>query len=270
MKPDKQSQRRSTSAELSYQANELRKRFGEDLSSPVDIFSILQAQENLTLVFYPFSDRISGMCVRARSGEQLIAINSTRTLGRQRFTAAHELYHLFVQDEITDLPTAERVVICGAEIGGGRDEEEKNADCFASYFLSPNDALRSFIEKNLMKGARRPMTVDDIVRIEQHFRMSRQATLYRLVGDGWIPLDFANTFKVDIIASARRLGFSSELYVSTPAERQYFTSGSYIGLAERLMSSDVISNGKYEELLLDAYRADIVYNLEDEGQETYD
>ena len=217
----------------------------------------------MTLVFYPFSDRISGMCVRARSGEQLIAINSTRTLGRQRFTAAHELYHLFVQDEIT-------TVICGNEIGTGRDKEEKNADCFASYFLAPNDALRSFIEKNLLKGARRPMAVEDIVRIEQHFRMSRQATLYRLVGDGWIPLDIANTLKVDIIASARRLGFSNELYVPTPENRQYFASGNYIGLAERLMGSDAISSGKYEELLLDAYRADIVYNLEAEGQETYD
>lgn len=256
MKPDKKS-------ELSYQANELRKRFGEDLSSPIDVFAILQVQENLTLVFYPFSDRISGMCVRARGGEQLIAINSTRTLGRQRFTAAHELYHLFVQDEIT-------AVICGNEIGSGRDEEEKNADCFASYFLAPNDALRSFIEKNLLKGARRPMAVEDVVRIEQHFRMSRQATLYRLVGDGWLPLNFANTLKVDIIASARRLGFSKELYIPTPEDRQYFTTGSYIELAERLSDREVISNGKYEELLLDAYRADIVYNLEAEGQETYD
>ncbi|HEY9075030.1 MAG TPA: ImmA/IrrE family metallo-endopeptidase [Anaerolineaceae bacterium] len=264
MKPDKQS-------ELSYQANELRKRFGEDLSSPIDVFAILQSQENLTLVFYPFSDRISGMCVRARSGEQLIAINSTRTLGRQRFTAAHELYHLYVQDDIITLPAAGgATVICGSEIGAGRDEEEKNADCFASYFLAPNDALRSFIEKNLLKGARRPIVVEDVVRIEQHFRMSRQATLYRLVGDGWITFDFANTLRHDIIVSARRLGFSNELYVPTPEDRQYFASGSYIGLAERLRGSDVISNGKYEELLLDAYRADIVYNLEPEGRETYD
>lgn len=249
--------------ELIYQANELRKRFGEDLSSPIDVFAILQSQELLTLVFYPFSDHISGMCVRTRNGDQLIAINSTRTLGRQRFTAAHELYHLFVQDDIA-------TVICGNEIGAGRDEEEKNADCFASYFLAPNDALRSFIEKNLLRGASRLMTVEDVVRIEQHFRMSRQATLYRLVGDGWLTLDFANTLKRDIITSARRLGFSDELYVPTPESRQYFTSGSYIGLAERLMGSDGISSGKYEELLLDAYRADIVYNLEAEGQETYD
>jgi len=256
MKLDKKS-------ELSYQANELRKRFGEDLSSPIDVFSILQAQENLTLVFYPFSDRISGMCVRGRSAEQLIAINSTRTLGRQRFTAAHELYHLFIQDEIT-------TVICGSEIGGSRDEEEKNADCFASYFLAPNDALRSLIEKKILKSGRKSLTIEDIVRIEQYFHMSRQATLFRLVGDGWITPDFASTLRHDIIASARRLGFSNELYVPTPENRQYFASGVYIGLAERLLVNEVISTGKYEELLLDAYRADIVYNLEAEGQETYD
>ena len=256
MKPEKKS-------ELSYQANELRKQFGEDLSSPIDIIAILQSQENLTLVFYPFSDHISGMCVRTRSGEQMIAINSTRTLGRQRFTASHELYHLFVQNEIT-------TIICGNDIGAGRDEEEKNADCFASYFLAPNDALRSFIEKVLLKGTRRPLSVEDIVRIEQYFRMSHQATLYRLVGDGWITLDFANTLKYDIIASARRLGFGDELYKPTAENRQHFTTGSYIDLVERLSNGNVISNGKYEELLLDAYRADIVYNLEAEGQEMYD
>ena len=249
--------------ELSYQANELRKHFGEDLSSSIDVFAILQSQDHLTLVFYPFSNHISGMCVHTAGGDQLVAINSTRTLGRQRFTAAHELYHLFIQEEIT-------TVICGSEIGMGRDEEEKNADAFASYFLAPNDALRSFIEKNLLKGTRRPMMVEDVVRIEQHFRMSRQATLYRLVGEGWVTLDFANTLRRDIIASARRLGFGDELYAPTPESRQYFTTGSYIDLAQQLSDVEVISNGKYEELLLDAYRPDIVYNLEAEGQETYD
>ncbi len=249
--------------ELSYQANELRQRFGEDLSSPIDVFAILQSQECLTLVFYPLSQRISGLCVRTRRGDQLVAINSTQTLGRQRFTAAHELYHLFIQDGIA-------TVVCGNDIGTGRDEEEKNADAFASYFLAPNDALRGFIEKSLLKGSQRPLTIEDVVRIEQYFRMSRQATLYRLVGESQITIDFANTIKVDIIVSARKLGFSDELYIPTPENRQYFTTGSYIELAERLMNSDVISNGKFEELLLDAYRADIVYNLEAEGLERYD
>jgi len=250
-------------SELSYQANELRKQFGEDVSSPIDVFAILQSQERLTLVFYPFSDHISGMCVRTFSGHQVVAVNSTRTLGRQRFTAAHELYHLFVQKEIA-------AVICGSDIGIGREDEEKNADAFASYFLAPNDALRSFIEKNLLKGAERPLSVEDVVRIEQHFRMSRQATLYRLVGDNRISLELANTLKTGIIASARKLGFGDELYIPTPENRQYFTTGSYIEMVERLNTSELISTGKYEEFLLDAYRADIVYNLEAEGQEMYD
>jgi Zn-dependent peptidase ImmA (M78 family) len=249
--------------ELSYQANDLRKRFGEDTSSPIDVFAILQSQERLTLVFYPLSERISGMCVRTRGGDQLVAINSKLTHGRQRFTAAHELYHLFIQKEIQS-------VVCGKEIGAGKDEEEKNADGFASYFLAPNDALRSYTEKNLKKGKNRPVAPEDVVRIEQYFRMSRQATLYRLVGDGFIALEFANTLKRNIIASARKFGFNEELYISTPADRQYYTTGNYIGLAEQLNDRELISNGKYEELLLDAYRPDIVYNLEAESQEMYD
>lgn len=249
--------------ELSYQANELRKRFGEDLSSPIDVFAILQSQERLTLVFHPLSERISGMCIRTRGGDQLVAINSTLTLGRQRFTAAHEVYHLYVQKDISS-------VICGKEIGAGKDEEEKNADIFASYFLAPNDALRSYIENNLMKGKNRPVSLEDIVHIEQYFRMSRQATLYRLVGDDFITLEFANTLKVDVIASARKLGFDAELYTSTPSDRQYRTIGSYVEMAGQLKDQELISSGKYEELLLDAYRSDIVYNLQSEGQELYD
>lgn len=249
--------------ELSYQANELRKRFGEDLSSPIDVYAILQSQERLTLVFYPFSQHISGMCVRTQGGDQLVAINSSLTHGRQRFTAAHELYHLFIQKEIQS-------VVCGKEIGKGKDEEEKNADYFASFFLAPNDALRSYIEHNLKKGRERPLSLEDVVRIEQYFQMSRQATLYRLVGDDFINLDFANALKANIIASARKFGFSDELYIPTPADRQYYTAGSYIELAEQLNGQDLISNGKYEELLLDAYRADIVYNIAAEGQGTYD
>ena len=250
-----------TKSELSYQANELRQRFGEDLSSPIDVFSVMQSQERLTLIFYPFSTRISGMCVRMCAGDQLIAINSTGTLGRQRFTAAHELYHLFVQGEIT-------AVICGNDIGNNSDDEERNADAFASFFLAPNDALRSFIKNHLLKGTSRPLSLEDVVRIEQYFKMSRQATLYRLVGDDFISLEFANTIKMNIIPSARRFGFSDELYIPSPIERQHYTTGSYIDLAERLGNSDLISNGKYEEILLDAFREDIVYNLE--TQEIYD
>jgi Zn-dependent peptidase ImmA (M78 family) len=252
-----------TKVEISYQANELRKRLGEDVSSPIDIFALLPTQNKITLVFYPFSEHISGMSVRTSGGDQLAAINSKSTQGRQRFTAAHELYHMFIQKEF-------RSVVCGMVIGDSKDEEEKNADMFASYFLAPNDALRSFIENTLKKGKDRPFEVEDVVRLEQFFGMSRQASLYRLVGDGFITLEFANTLKVNIRFSARKFGFTEELYTSLPTNRQYYTTGGYIELSEKLLDRGLISTGKYEGLLLDAFRADIVYNLETSTQEVYD
>jgi len=47
----------------------------------------------------------------------------------------------------------------------------------------------------------------------------------------------------------------------TPVDRQYFTVRKYIEKVEQLKNEDLISNGKYEELLMDAYRVDIVYNI---------
>ncbi len=94
-------------SELIYQANELRKQFG-GIFFPDRSFAIMQSQEHLTLVFTHSPIRSPAGRAHAQ-GEQLVAINSTRTLGRQRFTAAHELYHLFIQDEIT-------TVICGNDI----------------------------------------------------------------------------------------------------------------------------------------------------------
>ncbi len=249
--------------DLSYQANKLRKQFGEDTTSPINIFSLLQSLKELTIIFFPFSDQISGMSSRTDHGDLVIVINSKMTNGRQRFTAAHELYHLFVQKEFQS-------VICGKEIGSGKDEEEKNADMFASYFLAPNDALRNFIESDLKKEKKRLDSLKDIVQIEQRFGMSRQATLYRLVGDGFITLEFKNNIKGSIIASARQFGFPDDLYIPNSDNRQCFTTGSYIEYAEKLKDSGLISTGKYEELLLDAYRADIVYNFEIEGHEIYD
>ena len=78
--------------DLSNKASTIRKRLGEDESSPVDIFSLVQTIENLTLVFYPLGSNISGACFRNRLSS-LIVVNSDMSLGRQRFSLAHELYH---------------------------------------------------------------------------------------------------------------------------------------------------------------------------------
>lgn len=230
--------------------------------SPIDIFASIGEIDNLTLVFYPFSENISGMCIK-QDKEKIIAINSSLSYGRQRYSAAHELYHLFIQ---LDLPTT---TICEKNIESQKKIPEIEANRFASYFLAPYDALKGYI-KDTLKKQPYTLSVDDVVKIEQYFQMSRQAILFRLINEGYIDEGFAETMKTNIIKSAIRLGYSTTLYLPLEQEKQYMTIGSYIKLAEELRDKDIISNGKYEELLLDAFRSDIVYNINMSEVERYD
>jgi Zn-dependent peptidase ImmA (M78 family) len=249
--------------ELNHNALLLRRKFGEDQNSPIDIFSLVNGYQGITLILHPMKNNISGMSGRIDKKDAYIAINSQHTYGRQRFTLAHELYHLYFQEKFN-------AVICGTDLEGNRDEEEMNADSFASYFLAPYDALKLFITENLGINHRQPLEVGDIVRIEQHFGMSRQATLVRLRWDNYILQQNYEELKQNVKSSARRLGYDAILYSPLPIDKQYFTSGRYITLAEELKEKEYISKGKYDELLLDAYRADIVYNLTDDGDYIYD
>lgn len=113
--------------ELNGEAISLRKEFGEDLDSPIDIFSLIHNNEDLTMVFYPMSNRVSGMCIRDGKNK-IIGINSTSTYGRQRFTIAHELYHLFFHEDF-------KSVVCSKDLEANKDPQEKEADMFASFDL---------------------------------------------------------------------------------------------------------------------------------------
>lgn len=247
--------------EINSDAIELRRYFGEDSYSPLDIFSMLKNSEDLTVVFYPMSERISGMSIR-NGNIKLIAINSTLTYGRQRFTAAHELCHLFLHDNF-------KSIVCNKDIDQNKDPQEREADMFASYFLAPYESMKDFIKTKLQKGQHQ-LDVSDIIRIEQHYGLSRQATLWRLKNDGYLSFEEADRLKTGIISFAAKLGFDISLYRPAPEEKQYYTLGRYIKLAEELREKELISGGKYEELLLTAFRSDLVYGLNLPGEEHYD
>ncbi|HHW74305.1 MAG TPA: hypothetical protein GX744_03505 [Firmicutes bacterium] len=112
--------------------------------------------------------------------------------------------------------------------------------------------------------------MDDVIRIEQFFGLSRQAILWRLIDDGYLTRKKADMMKRGVIASALRLGFDSKLYLPSPKEKQYITFGKYINLIEQLKDRELVSRGKYEELLLDGFRGDIVYGLGVQKEEQYD
>lgn len=177
--------------EINAEAIRLRRRFGEDVKSPLDIFSLLHNSDNLTIVFYPMSDRVSGMCIRD-GNNKIIGVNSTSTYGRQRYTIAHELYHLFFHRNF-------KSVVCSMDLETEKDPQEKEADMFASFFLAPYEALSYFIRCRLGKK-RYALKTNDVVRIEQYFGLSRQATLWRLINDGYLTRQRADTMKKGIIS----------------------------------------------------------------------
>lgn len=238
--------------EINAKAVELRKKYGEDENSYIDVFSMVNQIPDLTLVLYPMGEHISGICIK-NEGANLIAINSLMSYGRQRYSLAHELYHLFFDD-------SEGVSI-SAKSFEFNNENEKIADCFASYFLAPYNALRSLIQK---KGSAQ-LSMRDIISLEQSFGMSHRAMLRRLVSDGFIDKAVADTVPGNPLSYAKQYGYDDKLYLPTDEKKQKNTYGNYIVQAEELKNRDIISNGKYEELLLDAFRYDIVFGEDDIG-----
>lgn len=238
----------------------LRKRLGEDDASPIDIITLAYAIPHLSIVYYPMGKHLSGVCIKNK-GSNVIAVNSSMTLGRQRFSMAHELYHLFFDDD-------ELTAVCAKDIGEG-SQKEREADQFASYFLMPPNALSEMIAQIREKKSGQ-LSLGDIVCIEQHFQVSRQAILHRLIEENELSQQEAEAMRRNVILSAKNLGYSDALYRPAIDTRQYGTYGYYIQQVDKVMEQGLISNGKYEELLLSAYRSDLVYGEMDEGGEVFD
>ena len=227
--------------ELSTKAQELRELLGEDEIA------------GLTTVFYPLGENISGMCVRDNE-IKLIAINSTMSYGRQRFSLAHELYHLYFDDE-------SGFNVCSKRLDP-KSENERCADQFASYFLAPYKALRAAIKKVAGDSM---LSMHHVIALEQYFGMSHLAMFWRLVSEGYLSSDKLDDYCVGVMSMARHLGYEDKLYKPTPADMQRRTYGHYLKQVEELRQKDLVSPGKIDELLLDAFRDDIAFGLDEDG-----
>ena len=119
--------------ELNKLATRLRMAWKEDLKSPIDVFSRTIQQDTITLITRIMPQNMSGMCVKTGK-DVIIAINSAMSIGRQRFTLAHELYHAYYDESMTTF-------VCNKELEGVKSDSEKEADIFASLFLVPQAAI---------------------------------------------------------------------------------------------------------------------------------
>lgn len=228
-------------------ATESRRQLGFNLLVPVDIWWVLRT-EGISVIKKPLKSEISGLFMR-KQDVALVLVNSARTLGHQNCTAAHEYFHLRYDVELTGR-------VCTAGNFDPRNASERNADYFAAYFLVPDEAIEWQVER---RTGGRSIDLPDVIALEQYFGVSHQAMLIRLVETGHLSEKEREQWSEGIIEAAEQLGYDPKLYIPTNEE---VVLSDYAEKAMLALKRGLISTGRYEELLLEAGYADLVYGEE--------
>jgi Zn-dependent peptidase ImmA (M78 family) len=153
---------------------------------PVPIDEIAE-KKGAKLLFEPFdgNDEISGFLYR-KDGTTIIGINSSHHQNRQRFSIAHELGHLMLnQDKELFVAKAVKINFRDKLSSMAVDEDEVAANSFAADILMPHDFIKNEIIKILDK--REKITKEVLIdKLARKFHVSMQAMEYRLINLGFI------------------------------------------------------------------------------------
>lgn len=214
-------------------AGQFRYNAGLSLTEPVNAKTLIR-KLGITAVYRPLSESSYGIGCKSASGKMFILVSSNSTRGRQHFTIAHELYHLFYEER----PVPH---MCGQ----GVPAEEKNANRFASALLMPKEGMLSMISPDEI--ASHNITLATVLRMEQFFGVSRNTLLIRLKDVGLISQQRLDELKgIPAKESALSYGYDLSLYEKGNAG---LVIGDFGEKARRLFEEEKISEGHYEELL---------------------
>lgn len=206
-------------------------------SEPLNMKTTLRLLSILT-VYRPLSSGLWGLSLKSADEKRFILVSSNATRGSQHFTIAHELFHLYYdenpqphflkQSNVTDTDIAER-----------------SANLFASALLMPRDGLSFYIpDKELVN---RTISVDTAIKLEQLFGVSHATLLIRLKELKMAsPQNLEDLKKVSITREAKLRGFDTALYA--PGNNGLII-GDYGIKAKKLFDTEKISEGHYLELL---------------------
>lgn len=239
--------------DVPFEAAKLRDEFGIAQDAPVNVLDVVSHKlPNLTLIYYPFSDNISGYCYNG-DDFQAIVINSNMTKGRQNFTMAHELYHLYVEKSVT--------LGNYGDFNNKNDQTEKNADLFASLFLISPLALYKYIKNEQIKLDQ--FNPRDLIRMSQYFGVSCKAMFYRLTSERLVAQDSIDFKDLQIKQLAAQEGFLPDLYESNSLATKELVVGKYFRDLNYLREQDLITDSRYRNSLAIAfkeYSGDILEN----------
>lgn len=141
------------------------KHHGIDRTRRVEVFDVLR--DVASEVFFRPLKRICGAYLPLKDGLPGVLINSNLPLSRQRYTAAHEFGHLFLNhsavsvDEMTGVSLEERK---------NWSDEENIAETFAAFFLMPT---------SLVDGSLRELNITALTKEAVYLLSLKMGTSYR-------------------------------------------------------------------------------------------
>lgn len=190
---------------------------------------------NILTVYRSMSEKAYGMSLRSKAGDMFVLVNSSRTIGRQHFTMAHEIYHLFYDEN----PVPH---LCGVE---QESISEKNANLFAAALLMPQDSLLQQIPSRESVG--NSISIATVLRLEHFYGVSRESMLYRLKAVGFIDeRKLQELLKYSKVETAKEHGYDTSLY---KPGNDGLVIGDFGSIARTLFEKGKISEGHYVELL---------------------
>jgi Zn-dependent peptidase ImmA (M78 family) len=223
-------------------AEESRYRFSK--KGIVDVFDILE--DVAFFIRKPLEIyEISGFTTYFNN-EFVVFLNSSFTLGHERFTAAHELYHILYN---SDILKKEKLLLND----NSNNVEDEKANVFASEFLMPEDYVKELFYK-LINVDRDKLEVRHVVRLNSTLKVSYKSMLKRLV-----QLDLCDISLYESLVEYGTLEKKEELRYITKTEGYDISlivpsnivhvSKEYLEIAKKNYEKGKISYGKITQLL---------------------
>lgn len=212
-------------------AAQFRNRFGYGPDDPIHLRSFLLKQNVVTL-FKPLGGSFAGMAMIVDQ-KRFMMVNQNHTMGKQHFTIAHELYHLFIQENFISKKCKTALFLAQG------DPEELKADLFAANLLLPEIGVSTLVPQEERKGK---VSAQTIFKIQQVYSVSVKATIFRLVELGFVDSGYFETFQSGSTEKMRNLGFDTRLMYPG---NQDLTLGDYAVMAGTLFQQRKISESVY-------------------------
>lgn len=150
-------------------------------SAPIDVEAIVRKLD--VEISYAPSTEYSGILIRKSDGKVLMGINNNESIGRMRFSTAHELGHFLLHKDNVMIDYRSK------QHTSQKPKKEIIADYFAANLLMPE----SFVREDFIHATKdRVFFEKDLAELADKYQVSGEAMKYRLINLNLIPADSIN------------------------------------------------------------------------------